>query len=81
MIDTEIYVPYIATMNSVSPKCQQLKEDYDKCFNHWFTDKYLKGVKKEDCIDVFRSYQSCVKDAIKEKGINISENTDEIKLT
>jgi len=49
-------------MNSISPECQELKVQYDACFNRWFKDKFLKGLTDDkSCADLFASYQSCVK--------------------
>ncbi len=49
-------------MNSLSKECQELKAKYDKCFNQWFKDEFLKG-KDDDsvCADLFKSYQECLK--------------------
>ena len=49
------------SMNSISPNCQELKERYDECFNKWFREKYLKGETKDDCAEIFKDYQACVK--------------------
>jgi len=49
-------------MNSISPECQELKVQYDACFNRWFKEKFLKGqTDDKSCADLFASYQSCVK--------------------
>ena len=49
-------------MNSISPECQELKTQYDACFNKWFKDKYLKGYPQDTmCAALFKSYQNCVK--------------------
>ena len=49
-------------MNSISPECQELKVQYDACFNRWFKEKFLKGQTDDSsCADLFSSYQSCVK--------------------
>jgi len=49
-------------MNSISPECQELKVQYDVCFNRWFKEKFLKGhIDDTSCADLFASYQSCVK--------------------
>lgn len=49
-------------MNSISPECQELKVQYDVCFNRWFKEKFLKGHTDDtSCADLFASYQSCVK--------------------
>jgi len=63
------------TMNSVGADCTELKHKYDECFNRWFVDQFLKGNLKEDeeCKTLFSSYQSCVKKALKDQDINISE--------
>jgi len=49
-------------MNSISPECQELKDQYDACFNRWFKEKFLKGLTDDkSCADLFADYQSCVK--------------------
>jgi len=49
-------------MNSISSDCQDLKNQYDTCFNRWFRDKFLKGhVEDAACSELFKSYQLCVK--------------------
>lgn len=47
-------------MNSLSPKCQKAKEEYDACFNNWFSERYLKGHTTNECEPLFRIYQKCV---------------------
>lgn len=58
-------------MNSISKKCQEAKEKYDACFNSWFSEKYLKGNTKDECAELFKIYQACVKEAIAEQKIEI----------
>ncbi|XP_046572781.1 TP53-regulated inhibitor of apoptosis 1-like [Haliotis rubra] len=58
-------------MNSVGQECQDLKKAYDDCFNKWFSDKFLKGQKEDECAPLFRVYQNCVKNAIKAKNIDL----------
>jgi TRIAP1/MDM35 family protein len=59
-------------MNSISPECQDLKVQYDQCFNKWFREKFLKGHPDDkSCSTLFESYQRCVKKAIKEKNIEL----------
>ncbi|XP_068220932.1 TP53-regulated inhibitor of apoptosis 1-like isoform X2 [Palaemon carinicauda] len=61
-------------MNSVGEECSDLKHSYDKCFNKWFAEKFLKGLSSEDdCKNIFTSYQSCVKKVLKSQNINIAE--------
>lgn len=57
-------------MDSIDPKCQTLKEDYDKCFNQWFK-KYLMGIKGNECRALAQKYQACVRGAIAEQMIDI----------
>lgn len=49
-------------MNSIGENCNELKKQYDTCFNAWFADKFLKG-KTDDtmCAPLFKIYQQCVK--------------------
>ena len=58
-------------MNSISKKCQEAKEKYDACFNTWFSEKYLKGQTKDECSELFKEYQKCVKEAIAEQKIEL----------
>lgn len=49
-------------MNSIGEGCNELKKQYDTCFNNWFADKFLKGSKDDSmCAPIFRMYQECVK--------------------
>ena len=48
-------------MNSISEECQELKNQYDACFNKWFREKFLKGDTNNTCCDIFVKYQNCVK--------------------
>ncbi|XP_013926921.1 PREDICTED: TP53-regulated inhibitor of apoptosis 1 [Thamnophis sirtalis] len=82
-----------SAMNSVGEACTELKRDYDQCFNRWFAEKFLKGeagAEGDPCVQLFKRYQLCVQNAIKEKDIPIeglefmgsskekSENSSEI---
>ncbi|TPX39374.1 hypothetical protein SeLEV6574_g07262 [Synchytrium endobioticum] len=57
-------------MGSLAPECTTLKHDYDACFNKWYSEKFLKGIKGGDCEELFRKYKECVWEAIKDKGID-----------
>ncbi|KAJ3414243.1 phosphatidylinositol N-acetylglucosaminyltransferase subunit gpi1 [Chytridiales sp. JEL 0842] len=57
-------------MSSLSPECNELKQKYDACFNTWYSEKFLKGQKGEDCEDLFKLYRACVWKAIKEKKLD-----------
>lgn len=59
-------------MNSVGEECTNLKREYDKCFDDWFTNKFLKGDNQDPCGNLFQQYQKCVLKAIKSKKIDLS---------
>lgn len=62
-------------MNSIGEECQDLKKNYDACFNAWFAEKFLRGHLEEDpkCLGLFREYSECAKKAIVAKGIDIND--------
>ena len=48
-------------MNSIGPECNDLKKEYDACFNVWYSESFLKGQYKADpCSELLKSYRSCV---------------------
>ena len=48
-------------MNSVGEECNDLKKEYDACFNVWYTDHFLKGDYKSDpCSELLKTYRTCV---------------------
>ena len=63
-------------MNSIGEACNDLKRDYDACFNTWFSEYFLKGHTNDSmCAPLFKVYQECVKvSAIFECVENINEN-------
>lgn len=49
-------------MNSIGEECNDLKKEYDACFNAWFAEKFLRGNTNDSvCAQLFKSYQQCVK--------------------
>lgn len=55
----------VVTMNSIGEDCNQLKRDYDACFNTWFAEKFLHGETNDSvCAPLFKVYQQCVKVSI-----------------
>ncbi|XP_016976161.1 TP53-regulated inhibitor of apoptosis 1-like [Drosophila rhopaloa] len=61
-------------MSSVGEDCNELKQQYDACFNSWFSERFLKGQTDDSvCAPIFRVYQDCVKRAIREKKIDLRE--------
>ncbi|CAF1205682.1 unnamed protein product [Adineta ricciae] len=68
-------------MSSISPACQALKDEYDACFNSWFAEHYLKGDTSADmCTNLFKKYQACIKEAIKEHKITLWELENELSI-
>jgi TRIAP1/MDM35 family protein len=59
-------------MNSIVPECTLLKHDYEKCFNHWFSSKFLKGQSRlpKECDELFERYKNCIKPFLEKEMIN-----------
>ena len=47
-------------MESIDPDCTKLKQKYEACFNTWYSEKYLKGETRDDCVDLFKEYRACI---------------------
>jgi len=58
-------------MNSIGKDCNELKKAYEECFNSWFSDKFLRGLKEDKCEPLFKVYQDCVKKAVSENKIGM----------
>ncbi|AMD20854.1 HDR112Cp [Eremothecium sinecaudum] len=55
---------------SFAPECTPLKEEYDKCFNHWYSEKFLKGQSREnECAEQWYTYMECVDKHLIKQGI------------
>lgn len=50
-------------MDSSIPECTEIKHNYEKCFNEWFSKEFLKGNVKlpEQCDTLFKDYQRCIR--------------------
>lgn len=49
-------------MNSIGENCNELKKQYDACFNNWFAEQFLRGSTNDQaCAPLFKVYQQCVK--------------------
>ncbi|RGP72939.1 phosphatidylinositol class q [Fusarium sporotrichioides] len=57
---------------SLAPECNEVKERYDTCFLKWYSEKYLRGQEKDnkECADMFKEYQTCLKVALKDRGVD-----------
>ena len=48
-------------MNSIGSECNDLKKEYDSCFNVWYSESFLKGDYKSDpCSELLKNYRTCV---------------------
>eukprot|EP00127_Corallochytrium_limacisporum_P003439 Clim_evm67s149 gene=Clim_evmTU67s149 len=68
----------LVTMDSVGEECTKLKHEYDKCFNKWYSEKFLKGDYTSDCDELFKKYKACVLKAVLDKKILEKEEDIEI---
>ncbi|CAG8468438.1 9915_t:CDS:2 [Paraglomus brasilianum] len=55
---------------SISEECNNLKKEYDACFNKWYSEKFLKGDCNPECDEIFAAYKECVLGAVKSKQID-----------
>ncbi|KAG9299119.1 hypothetical protein G9A89_020432 [Geosiphon pyriformis] len=55
---------------SIGSNCNQLKTEYDTCFNKWYSEKFLKGDSTPECEELFQAYRGCVLAAVKQKKID-----------
>ncbi|CAK1556373.1 unnamed protein product [Leptosia nina] len=61
-------------MNSIGEECTELKKKYDDCFNSWFSERFLKGDHDDSvCSSIFKVYQECVKNAMKQQNIDFKD--------
>lgn len=55
---------------SFAPECTPLKEKYDKCFNSWYSEKFLKGLSVgNECQIEWYEYMECVQASLVKQGI------------
>lgn len=73
-------------MDSFHVPCNQVKEEYQKCFSSWFTECYMKGdYNDKRCAKKFEQYQKCLREGLKEQNVDIDEvlkpylGTDQMK--
>eukprot|EP00049_Salpingoeca_infusionum_P001248 m.46683 g.46683 ORF g.46683 m.46683 type:complete len:120 (-) comp10933_c0_seq5:157-516(-) len=48
-------------MPSVAEECTQAKHEYERCFNQWYTNEFIKGSKKDPCSHLLKAYNKCLK--------------------
>ncbi|XP_012277923.1 TP53-regulated inhibitor of apoptosis 1-like isoform X3 [Orussus abietinus] len=55
-------------------QCKYLKENYEACFNVWFSERFLKGETDDSmCANLLKVYTKCVEKAIKEQNIELKD--------
>ena len=64
-------------MESIDEACSELKQKYDKCFNIWYSDHFLKGDTVDFCAELFKEYRACVLKAVKAKKLSTALGFDE----
>lgn len=54
-------IVYFGGMNSIGFECNDLKKEYDFCFNVWYLESFFKGDYKSDfCSELLKNYRICV---------------------
>ncbi|KAG0374105.1 MAG: hypothetical protein J3R72DRAFT_372544 [Linnemannia gamsii] len=56
--------------SSIGEKCTQIKQEYDGCFNSWYSEKFLKGDASPQCDDLFFKYKECLMKTLEEKKLD-----------
>ncbi|CAO3574557.1 unnamed protein product [Mortierella alpina] len=56
---------------SVGEKCTKIKQEYDSCFNSWYSEKFLKGDATPQCDDLFFKYKECPMKTLEEKKLDV----------
>lgn len=53
-----------------APECNEKKAAYDECFNHWYSDKFLKGkLLTNECEELWLEYKECLDIALTARGM------------
>ncbi|KAF9184685.1 Mitochondrial distribution and morphology protein 35 [Haplosporangium sp. Z 767] len=56
--------------SSIGEKCTNIKQEYDSCFNSWYSEKFLKGDASPQCDDLFFKYKDCLMKVLEEKKLD-----------
>lgn len=55
---------------SFAPECNDLKQQYDTCFNRWYSEEFLKGKSLENpCESFWDEYKACIDLHLAKQGI------------
>mmetsp|Transcript_965 Transcript_965/g.2421 ORF Transcript_965/g.2421 Transcript_965/m.2421 type:complete len:94 (-) Transcript_965:73-354(-) len=49
--------------------CQPFRDRYDKCFDNWYRQGFLKGQLNNTCDDFFEDYKACVLEEMAARGL------------
>lgn len=61
-------------MDSYHVPCNQMKEEYQKCFSSWFTECYMKGdYDDKKCAKKFEQYQNCLRNGVQGQSLDFEE--------
>lgn len=61
-------------MDSFHVPCNQIKEEYQKCFSSWFSECYMKGdYDDKRCAKKLDQYQKCLRKGMQEQNLDINE--------
>lgn len=73
-------------MDSYHVPCNQMKDEYQKCFSSWFTECYMKGdYDDKRCAKKFEQYQNCLRKGVQGQSLDLDEvlkpylGTDQMK--
>ncbi|KAJ1724902.1 pig-Q [Coemansia erecta] len=56
-------------MDSLGAECTPLKHKYDACFTKWYSEKFINGERSNDCAEVFKEYQACIRKVLVDRGL------------
>ncbi|KAI8346442.1 mitochondrial distribution/morphology family 35/apoptosis, partial [Mortierella sp. GBAus27b] len=56
--------------SSIGEKCTKIKQEYDNCFNSWYSEKFLKGDVSPMCDELFFRYKDCLMKVLEEKKLD-----------
>lgn len=63
----------LENMDSLDPKCTELKVKYEACFRSWYSGTYLTANDPskvtDECASLFQDYRKCLEQVLEDKGI------------
>ncbi|KAF9977133.1 Mitochondrial distribution and morphology protein 35 [Actinomortierella ambigua] len=55
---------------SIGEACTKIKQEYDSCFNSWYSEQFLKGDISPKCDELFFKYKECLLKVLEEKKLD-----------